>query len=353
MPELQTAFEPYQFDQAVTFKNTVTFSGGSSLLSITDDQSLVFGTGNDVKLAWGTSDANANELLLEMPAGTAVNVPVLVVGQSIRSVDLGLYNGVVDPRIALLGVGAVTTGTGLDFRKARGTAAAPTVVTAGDDLGTIRFYGCVANAEYVLGAEIRADAAATQATTRGPATLTFLTATDAAPSVLTAALILGKDQNVTIGGGAATQTLTFDVATTDVVLSASAAALSFGAITVNVTGTRWVQSYHTNITSTNAVTVDSSLRSKADVQDYTGDASAIVNAIRVVDFAHRIDVDPTGQRKLGVIAETIGEPLAINPIPDPSGDGEYPGVNLMALLALVVRNQQQQDARLVALETRH
>ena len=200
----------------------------TSGVTYSDDSLLSFGTGTDARFSWDTTDANANELLLQMPAGTATNVPVLVIGQAIESVDLGLYNGVVDPRVALLGTGAVTTGPVLEFRKARGTAAAPTVVTAGDDLGTINFYTCVAAGEYVLGASIRADAAATQATTRGPASISILTATDAAPSVLTEALAIDKAQMVTAAKGVT-------VTTGGVTVSAGGLAVTGGVRAVNTT----------------------------------------------------------------------------------------------------------------------
>ena len=183
----------------------------ASNITTADDVLLSLGTGNDARFSWDTTDANANEMLLQMPAGTGTNVPVLAIGQSIESVDLGLYNGVTEPRIAIFGVGAVTTAPVIEFRKARGTIASPTVVTSGDDLGTINFYGAVAAGEYVLGASIRADMAGTIATTRGPSTLTFLTATDAAPSVLTAALTLSAAQAALIGGAlTVTGTSTFN-----------------------------------------------------------------------------------------------------------------------------------------------
>lgn len=180
------------------FNALPTPSGDHNLI---DEVDLNFGTGTDVNLRWDTSDANANEFLIQLPAGTATNVPVIVIGQSIVDVDLGLYNGVVDPRVCLMGVGAVTTGPGIDFRKARGTAAAPTVVTTGDDLGTIRAYGAVAAGEYVQAAEIRFDMAGTIATTRGPGTITFQTATDAAPSVLTTAMTITAAQVVDLPAG--------------------------------------------------------------------------------------------------------------------------------------------------------
>jgi hypothetical protein len=166
--------------------------------TLADDELLSFGTGTDARFSWDTTDANANELLLQMPAGTGTNVPVLVIGQSVESVDLGLYNGVVDPRIAMFGVGAVTTGCVFEFRKARGSVASPTVCTTGDDLGTVNFYGCVAAGEYVLSASIRADIAGTVATTRGPGNLSFNVATDAAPSVLTERLLLTASGAITL-----------------------------------------------------------------------------------------------------------------------------------------------------------
>lgn len=173
----------------------------SGNIKVPDLMLLGIGTGNTARFSWDTTDANGNKLLLQMPAGGSVDVPVLVIGQLIEAIDLALYNGVVDPRIAMIGVGAVATGPGVDFRKARGTAAAPTVVTSGDDLGTIRAYGAVAAAEWVQAAEIRFDMAGTIATTRGPGTITFLTATDAAPSVLTQAMIISAAQLVTVAAG--------------------------------------------------------------------------------------------------------------------------------------------------------
>jgi len=166
--------------------------------AVGDDDLLALGSSNDVRLSWDTTDANANALLVQLPAGGAVNVPVIAIGQSIESVDLGLYNGVVDPTVALFGVGAVTTAPGFEFRKARGTVAAPTVVTTGDDLGQIRAYGAVAAGEYVQAASIEFDMAGTIATTRGPGTITFKTATDAAPSVLTTAMTINAAQLVYI-----------------------------------------------------------------------------------------------------------------------------------------------------------
>lgn len=230
-------------------------NGGN--LVAADDLLVAFGTGSTARLSWDTTDANANVLMLQMPAGGAVDVPVLAIGQSIESVDLGLYNGVVDPRIAMFGVGAVTTGPVLEFRKARGTAAAPTVVTTGDDLGTIDFYGCVAAGAWVRAASIRVDMAGTIGATRGPGTITFMTATDAAPSVLTNALIINAGQGVTVANG--------------LVVTAGGFLLSGGAFTVPVgsaaapsiafagdsnTGLYWIGADNFGVTVNGAKTVD-------------------------------------------------------------------------------------------------
>lgn len=171
-------------------------------VALGDEVDLTFGA-PDLTARWDTSDANANKFLVQVPAGTATNVPVIVIGQSIVDVDMGIHNGVVDPLLSIVGVGAVATGPVVEFRKARGTAAAPTVVTSGDDVGSIRGYAAVAAGEWVQTAEIRMDCAGTVATTRGPGTLTFQTATDAAPSVLTTALTIGADQKCTFAAGIA------------------------------------------------------------------------------------------------------------------------------------------------------
>lgn len=73
----------------------------------------------------------------------------------------------------------------LSFRKTRGTVAVPTVITVGDELGSIIFRGYSGAGGYVTGASIRAVSTGTIATTRVAASLVFATGTDAAPTVLT------------------------------------------------------------------------------------------------------------------------------------------------------------------------
>mgnify|MGYP001608702033 FL=1 len=109
--------------------------------------------------------------------------------------------------MALFGTTATATGPALHFRKSRGTNAAPTVVTTADDLGSLDFYGAVAAAEYVRAARILVEMTGTIATTRGPGVITFQTATDAAPSVLTTAMVISAAQLVTLSAGLTLTTL--------------------------------------------------------------------------------------------------------------------------------------------------
>ncbi len=179
--------------------------------TLTDDALMGFGTGAIARMSYDTTDANANTLLLQLPAGGGTDVPVVAIGQSIESVDLGLYNGVVDPRIALFGVGAVTTATTFEFRKARGTVGTPTVVTSGDDLGNIDAFGYGGATGYVQSAAIEFDSTGTVADTRVPGVIKFRTGTDAAPTVLTTALTLDEAQLATFAGAVVTTgTTTFN-----------------------------------------------------------------------------------------------------------------------------------------------
>lgn len=80
---------------------SITISPGP--LHLKDDVQLDFGTSHDASFLWETADANANCLLLGLPTGGAVNVPVFTIGlsTSINS-DLGLFNGFTRPTLALL-----------------------------------------------------------------------------------------------------------------------------------------------------------------------------------------------------------------------------------------------------------
>jgi len=130
----------------------------------------------------------------------------------------------------------------------------------------------------------------------------------------------------------------------------SAGNITFGTNTptLAVTGTRIAQSYHTNITSTNALTVDSSRTVKKNIRAYDGDALAAVLDMEVVTYEHTGHL-ASDDRRLGIIAESVNEPLATNMIDDGVG-GSYPGVNSYGLDTLMVGAIQRLTARIEALE---
>ncbi len=68
-----------------------------------DDIAESWGSSNDAQLVWETADANANALILKLPAGGAVDVPVFAIGDdTILNKDLGLFNGITAPTFAVL-----------------------------------------------------------------------------------------------------------------------------------------------------------------------------------------------------------------------------------------------------------
>ena len=76
-------------------------SGGQGTVQINsgDDTGVGFGSGSPAQIVWDTTDPNANALYAELPAGGAVDVPVLLAGIGIAGVDLGLFNGLTQPFI--------------------------------------------------------------------------------------------------------------------------------------------------------------------------------------------------------------------------------------------------------------
>jgi hypothetical protein len=74
------------------------FDGG---IIFNDNVDLLFGTSSDVSHRWDTTDANANMLKTDFPAGSSVNVPVHAMGIGIKDVDLALFNGTINPTLAI------------------------------------------------------------------------------------------------------------------------------------------------------------------------------------------------------------------------------------------------------------
>lgn len=90
---LDKGAEEIQFSKTVNMPANVSYG---------DDENLNFGDDDDASFAWDTTDANANALELDLPSGGAVNVPVLAVGIGIHGVDLGLFDGITQPTVAVL-----------------------------------------------------------------------------------------------------------------------------------------------------------------------------------------------------------------------------------------------------------
>jgi len=119
--------------------------------------------------------------------------------------------------------------------------------------------------------------------------------------------------------------------------------------TIAVTGSRVTQSYHTNLTSTNAVTVDSSVTVKQDIEKYTRDAMAVVRGMDIVTYSHERWLDQSGKKKLGVLSESLSEPLALDEITHKDGS-KYYGVNTYGLETILAKALQQIDERVSELE---
>jgi hypothetical protein len=91
-----------------------------------------------------------------------------------------------------------TEGARLNLRKSRGTKASPDVISSGDILGNILGYG-YDGSDYLDMASIQFGSVGTIAGTRVPTKITFHTATDATPSVLTERMVLNEIGNLGIG----------------------------------------------------------------------------------------------------------------------------------------------------------
>ena len=193
----------FQFD-GTTFLN-LSSTGIQADFNLQDDVDLAFGTSSDATLTWSTADANANELVIQLPAGGGTNVPVIVIGShgtagAFSAADLGLFDGRVSTVVAIFGSTATATGPMVEFRKSRGTTTAPTVVTSGDDMGSLDFYASDGTV-YNQSARILAEASGTIAAGRMPSVLTFQTSTDAGTSVLTTAMQITAAQHVVVSVG--------------------------------------------------------------------------------------------------------------------------------------------------------
>jgi hypothetical protein len=70
----------------------------------------------------------------------------------------------------------------------------------------------------------------------------------------------------------------------------------------------------------------------------------------VVSFSHVTDIDPSGRIKLGLLADSIDEPLAAPMGEYELGYGTGPRIDMMGLAALAVRSIQELADRVESLE---
>lgn len=177
-------------------------------------------------LASGTADNNYG--IIVSATGATNNYGVNISGPSSSATNYALYSsataqsyfagnvgiGTTAPA-GLFHVSSDTAATGLtfltqanassdsfdlNFRKARGTGASPTVITTADELGVINFTGYGGASGYITGAAIKGISSGTIADNRVPGKLSFLTGTNAAPSVLTERLTIDHSGNITQAG---------------------------------------------------------------------------------------------------------------------------------------------------------
>ena len=75
----------------------------TGIQTFADDIALQFGTGGTASLIYETADANANLILLSLPAGGATDVCGFVIGDNTAlNKDLALFNGITQPFVAVV-----------------------------------------------------------------------------------------------------------------------------------------------------------------------------------------------------------------------------------------------------------
>lgn len=126
-------------------------------------------------------------LLYDTGTFVGVNTILPVTELTVVSVSASDPRGITSAQYSTDAIGAR-----VHFRKARGTEAVPTTVVTGDVLGRLRFGG-YDGANYLQMGSIDVVITGTVAATRVPTYMTFSTATDALPSVLTERMRIGPE----------------------------------------------------------------------------------------------------------------------------------------------------------------
>ena len=76
---------------------------------------------------------------------------------------------------------------------------------------------------------------------------------------------------------------------------------------------------------------------------------AVVRGMDIVTYSHERWLDQSGKKKLGVLSESLSEPLALDEITHKDGS-KYYGVNTYGLETILAKALQQIDERVSELE---
>lgn len=204
--------------KTLTVSNTLTFTG-------TDSSSVAFGAGGTVayvannlsvfaattsaQLAGVISDETGSGALvfatsptLVTPVLGAATATTLAIGGTVLSELTCVSTSSATPRgIASMEFSADTSSARFGGYKARGTQASPTTIVTADIISNWAGWAHDGS-NFLETASIRMVSEGTIAATRTPSYMSFLTSTDAAPSVMTEVLRMNSAQNIGIGTGA-------------------------------------------------------------------------------------------------------------------------------------------------------
>ena len=144
---------------------------------------------------WNTYNDGTAQNFFAGSVGIGTGKSVALTVLDVANVSTNAVRGIITGQYS-----ASADGGRLIGRKARGTAAAPTVITTGDALASWVGEGYDGSNFLQMGS-IVISSTGTIASTRVPTTMIFQTATDAAPSVLTTALTLNANQSATFAAG--------------------------------------------------------------------------------------------------------------------------------------------------------
>jgi hypothetical protein len=186
---------------AGTFAKLAGTTGGQTLIGgtgVTDALSLQGTSGNGtagsaaINLNVGNNGATVAMTVLNgggVGVGTLSPLTTLTVAETSMASPRGILSQQFSTSV---------NGARVGFSKARGSVATPTTVVSGDGLGRLMFRG-FDGTNYLEMGSIEMVCTGTIATGRIPTYLSFLTATDAATSVLTEAMRINSDQSITVG----------------------------------------------------------------------------------------------------------------------------------------------------------